>query len=636
MLKPWLLGLVKSALLKAKVALGPLSDWPDADIEAQLFPALRLERPRQASHGDFAVNVSFLAKQTKLPPPVIAQTLLEHLPSHPSTYSCNVVAGFLNFQLSEETLCQSLLGLLNAPSPGQNQSLAQTRLLLEYVSANPTGPLHLGHGRWAALGDSMARIAKHCGATVTTEFYVNDFGQQMGHMANSLWFRSLEQLKLAAWPDPAPYEARGEKFPYYPGEYVITLAQQFLADLENKAFVEALFAQVGPNRVEEEGALNRLKLYCRDAMLTLQKDLLARFGCPFDNWVMESSLHESGEVAATLKTLQASGFVAELDGALWLKSSALGDEKDRVLVKSDGSYTYLTADIAYHHDKFTRKTADGQTAYNQFVDVWGADHHGYIARIKAALQALGHPTEQFEVVLGQLVNLVVDGAKARMGKRKQMLTLEDVLDEVGVDATRFWLVSRSADHTIEFDVDLAASTSDENPVFYTQYAHARACSIIRNAFDPALYSDDQAKAAKTAGLERPTFEALPTTLTPQTYAQWLFAPLKTNDNTADLTPALTPVQAEANERAQTALRELILLLDSFEERVADAGRLHAPNLLARTALDVSAQFHSFYGACRVLSGVSEQTYARLGVVWAVQRVLSTCLGLLGVSAPERM
>jgi arginyl-tRNA synthetase len=570
---------------------------------------IRVEQPKHREHGDYAVNISFLARHTKIAPPLIAEKILPHLAIE--GYDLTVVGGFINFKASECNLLSQLLPILKGEKKaGHNLSKVGERLHLEFVSANPTGPLHLGHGRWAALGDSLRRIWQHNGATVVTEFLVNDYGQQMTNMANTVWFRCLEALNLAPFPSPV----EGEKFPYYPGQYVKELAFEYLEEDAQAQAITFLFEQYGAVRLEtlpSLALLYEMRVLSRDAMLQMQKDLLAKFRTHFDIWQLESSLHESGMVEKTLERLKANGVTYELEKALWIKSTEVGDDKDRVLVKSDGSYTYLTADVAYHDNKFTRPEQ-----FTSIVNIWGADHHGYVSRIKAAMQALGHSPEQLVIILGQLVNLVVEGEKTRMGKRKTMLTLEDVIEEVGVDATRFWLVSRSADSTIEFDVDLATSASDENPVFYTQYAHARACGILRNAFHKSL--DTESGEESPARFTAESYEAFKQNLTAEAWAEALLKPF------------------ESNPQAYQKIRETILLLISFTERVEDSGRVNAPHLIARYALDLSSDFHSLYAACRVLGEDPQQTLARLVLVDVLRLTLAQALELLGVTSPEKM
>lgn len=579
---------------------------------------IKIEVPKNLEHGDYAVNASFLARHTKLAPPVIAQAVvgvLSQLPSYQYMFTWYPIAGFINAKVTEKALLTSLLPILTATKTGfkagQNESKATERILLEFVSANPTGPLHLGHGRWAALGDSLRRVLEHCGATVCAEFYVNDHGQQMTNMANSLWFRCLEQLGIASWPTPVA----DEPFPYYPGEYVTTLAGQFLAEPAQHTQIQAWFNQYGAVRLETmptQEPLLVLRTYSRDAMLTLQQNLLDTLRVRFDSWQFETDLHAQGKVEEALESLKTNGYTYEQDGALWLKSSELGDEKDRVLVKSSGAYTYLAADVANHDKKYKRAEQ-----FNRIMHIWGADHHGYIPRMKAAITALGHPAAYFQVVLGQLVNLVVNGEVTRMGKRKTMLTLHDVVEEVGVDATRFWLVARSADSTIEFDLDLAATASEENPVFYTQYAFARCSGILRQATEPSIHRE-------TGETIQPRFSKaqLASVFEQYTVEDW---------NTA-LFGALAP----AESKAFIAAREIVLALVQFPEKVADAGRVLSPHIIVRYAMDLASQFHSFYNACRVLCEDEQQALARLALVHCIASVLAQSLALLGVSAPEKM
>ncbi len=608
-MKSQLHALLEHAILPLQPLFDACHALEDETWASVIQNGIRVEQPKHREHGDYAVNISFLARHTKMPPPLIAEKLVPYLALE--GYTLTVIGGFINFKASEHRLLKQLLPVLRGEKvAGSNISQQDERLHLEFVSANPTGPLHLGHGRWAALGDSLRRIWQHNGARVVTEFLVNDYGQQMTNMANTVWFRCLEALNLAPFPTPV----EGEKFPYYPGQYVKELAFEYLEEDAQAQAITFMFEQYGAVRLETLPSLELLyemRVLSRNAMLQMQKDLLQKFRTHFDIWQLESSLHESGMVEKTLERLKAKGVTYTLEDALWLKSTEVGDDKDRVLVKSDGSYTYLTADVAYHDNKFTRPEQ-----FTSIVNIWGADHHGYVSRIKAAMQALGHSPEQLVIILGQLVNLVVEGEKTRMGKRKTMLTLEDVIEEVGVDAARFWLVSRSADSTIEFDVDLATSASDENPVFYTQYAHARACGILRNAFNKVL--DTESGEESSARFTAEAYETFKQSLTPETWEEYLLKPF------------------EGNPQAYQKVRETILLLIAFTERVEDAGRVNTPHLIARYALDLSSDFHSLYAACRVLCEDPQQALARLVLVDVLRLTLAQALDLLGVSAPEQM
>jgi arginyl-tRNA synthetase len=629
MIKARILQQVAAALRQAAPGLNGLA------VDEAVLSGLRLERPRNADHGDYAVNVSFLARVTKLPPPQIAARIAAHLPPGDDTLSVSVLGGYLNFTVGERLLREALAGIVREDAPGGNDSLQTERILLEYVSANPTGPLHVGHGRWAALGDSLVRIFRHCGATVTPEFYINDFGFQMEKLAVSLWWRSAECLnEEGALLGSAPGEdfLQGRELPY-PGEFVTELARALLQDATyRQAILEdwSLYRQVGVVGGSESGDINisdlpaweesikaRLIGIAAPRLLADQRQLLDEMRVHFDVWTSEKrAMHESGAVARTLETLRGKDWTYSEEGALWFRSEAFGDEKNRVLQKTDGSYTYLTADIAYHHDKFLRRAPDGQP-YTRILNIWGADHHGYIARLRGAIAALGHDPERFEVLLGQLVNLVVDGERTRMGKRRRMLTLRDVVDEVGVDATRFWMVSKSADSTLDFDVDLAASASSENPVFYVQYAHARCCSIIRNATESAPNVDTgeiHPPAVDSAAFERDV-----QVLTPDALAL-LFDSLP----------------SEGTPSPRVVLKTLLLRLDSFEETVKDAARLRAPHFLTQYMMDLAAQFHSFYGVCRIITPDADTTRVRLILILAIRKTLAQALDLLGVSAPERM
>lgn len=602
MIKQHLLSHLAVALQNAAPDLNNLA------VDEAITSALRLERPRNPEHGDYAVNVSFLARHTKMAPPKIAEAIANHLNDCP--FSVNVMGGYLNFKLSEALLGQSLVGIIQSDSPGRNDSQKSERILLEYVSANPTGPLHIGHGRWAALGDAIIRILRHCGADVTAEFYINDAGVQMGNITTSVYWRCVELLKAEG--DVQASVSMPEALPY-PGEYVLDVARAYLEDSQRKqAFINAIGAQA---ETPDESTLQSIKIFAREFLLADQRDLLATMRVPFENWISEKEyLYDRDVISGTLNRLMEKGYTYEAEDALWFKSTEFGDEKDRVLRKSDGSFTYLTPDIAYHDDKFNRKDEQGNPRYNRIMNIWGADHHGYIPRMRGAIQALGHNPEQFEVLLGQLVNLIVEGERTRMGKRRKMLTLRDVVDEVGVDATRFWMVSKSADSALDFDVDLAASASSENPVFYVQYAHARCCSILRNAVEPAVNVD--------TGETSPPFV--------QVDQLAAFERELTMDTLKPLFDSLT------EPKDQAVLKTLLLLLDGFEDVVRDAARTRSPHFITQYGQDVAAQLHSFYGICRILTPESSLTQARLMLIQAIRKTLAQALELLGVSAPERM
>jgi arginyl-tRNA synthetase len=568
---------------------------------------LNVERPRQTDHGDYAVNVSPLAKFARMAPPQIASIVAEGFApgtAHATDWTLSVIGGYVNFSITEQQLTQSLVRLALQEHPGQNKTFADTRLLMEFVSANPTGPLHIGHGRWVALGDSLSRLFTHCGAHVHKEFYVNDAGKQMRNLGLSLWYRSLEILGKGKMPDPP----EGEKDPFYRGEFVTELAERYLQLPE---FKQQIDTWTSADAEPSDEVIERITELAATDIRKDQDELMAKCRLTFDHYFSEKQdLYAKKEMDTSVEKLKAQGVTYEKDGALWFASTRFGDDQDRVLIKSDGSYTYLTPDIAYHENKYTRDNA----SYNLIMNIWGADHHGYIPRMKAAIQALGHDPAHFEVILGQLVNLIVDGERTRMGKRKKMLTLADLVEEVGVDATRFWMVSKSQDTALDFNVELAKSSSDENPVFYVQYAHARCASILRNAFSPRL--DTLSKEELPPILQEAEWDAFLAALTPASLAT-LFTDLE-------------------NEAAQAPLKELILKLDSFEDRVVDAVRQRSPHIIARYTQELAADFHHFYNVCRILSPDPERTKVRLVIIHTLKRVLAQALDLLGVSAPEKM
>ncbi len=528
--------------------------------EARTVPGV--ERTRNPAHGDYASNVAMtLAKPIKRAPAQIATEIVGFLATGDLVGRVEIAnPGFINLTLTHEALCKAVGDILALGDRyGRCQVGGGERLVLEYVSANPTGPLHVGHGRWAALGSALASLLDWAGYNVHQEFYVNDFGNQLLNLGRSLYYRYHDQPFPAEAPD------------LYGGAYIVEAARAARAiapELEGK---------------DEGEQVQRMTEFGRDYFLAQQREVLDRLGAHFDLWYSERDLHRSGEVGRTLEALRAAGDTYEQDGALWLKSSARGDTEDRVLVRSDGRPTYLAADIAYHWDKLRR-------GFVRLLDIWGADHHGHIARMRAALACLGYDPASLEVVLGQLVKLFRDGHEVRMSKRTgEMITLAELLDEVGVDATRYFLVSRGADTPVEFDLDLARKESAENPVFYVQYAHARICSIWRMASESGQLP---------AALESTPLDAL----------------------------------QEPDER------RLMLALAQFPDEVAGAALAREPHRIARYAQDLATDFHQFYTNCRVIDpDAPATTAARLVLVYATRTVLRNALtGILGISAPERM
>lgn len=557
------------------------------------------ETPKNLEFGDFAVNVSQLARCAKLAPPVIAQTIKDYIKM--DNVSINTVAGFINFKLNAPHLASILRDVCTKKENYGKRELKKSKILLEYVSANPTGPFHIGHGRWAAMGSALANLLSFAGYNVYQEFYVNDAGSQIDNMARSIYLRLRQENGIDV--DFPTDELEIKK--YYPGEYLIQVAKDF-----NEKYAEFYSDNKDIQTYDElkVEAQNLIKDYGKKYMLGLQKQLLNRLNVKFDNYFSETMLYQKDMVKSTLSKMTEKNLTYDEDGALWFKSTEFGDEKDRVLIKNDGKYTYLSPDIAYHINKLER-------GYDKLINIWGADHHGYICRMKAALTGLGYPADALEVLLGQLVNLKIDGEAVRMGKRKKMITLEELVDEVGTDATRYWMTCRDINTTLDFDVELAKSKCDENPVFYVQYAHARACSILRNAFNESMDTvENKIKAPAVSEADAVSFNSLL-----ELYPDEAFAPI-----------------CEADEVSYEATKRLLLKIEEFKGVIESAAEARAPYMLCKYLQELAALFHSFYNVSRVITADLKLTKARLAVVMAFKTVLSTGLTLLGISSPERM
>lgn len=552
-----------------------------AGFEGVNEESLRVETPKHAEFGDFAVNVSPLAKIARMAPPMIAQKIVENIKFEGEM---SIVGGFINFKLAKEQQDGVIKKILSEKENyGRNDFGQGEKVLLEYVSANPTGPFHIGHGRWAAMGSALADVMKFSGYDVFQEFYINDAGNQINCLANSLKIRVLQELGEEANFPTDEIEVKN----YYTGDYLIPVAKKYV--------------EQNPN-ITSDLDIKDLAVFAKAELFALQKELLENFGVNFDRFYSELTLHESGVIGQTIDELKGKGKIYEKDGATWFKSSDYEDDQDRVLIKADGSYTYLAPDIAYHDDKFKRT--------ERLINIWGADHHGYIPRMKAAMEALGHDSSKLEVLLGQLVNLIVDGEQMRMGKRKKMLTLGDLIEDVGVDATRFWMIMRSIDTTLDFDVDLAKSSSDDNPVFYVQYAHARACSILRSAVAERIDTENKIS----------------------------LKPFFTEEEISAIAknPSAIAALSIEDERSIAATKALVMKLEAFESTILSAVKSRAPYMLCRYAQELAADFHQFYTFSRVLNVESELMKSRLALVIAFRQVMETTLKLLGVNAPESM
>lgn len=557
--------------------------------------ALIAEVPKNTQFGDFAVNVSSLAKFAKLPPVKIAELIAENISKE--NFDINVTAGFINFKINNIFLNNILSEILiKKLDYAKNNQGSGKKVILEYVSANPTGPFHIGHGRWAAMGSALANVMKYSGYDVYQEFYINDAGSQIQKLGKSLYIRILQESGInISFPDD---EEQAKNF--YTGEYLIPAAKEFIKEEPEKA--EKIKQDY--NGSFNNDYLKYLSKYARLKMLSRQKELLTNFNTHFDNFFSELTLHESGQVADCIEKLKELNVLYEKDGALWFASSKYGDDQDRVIKKSDGAYTYLTADIAYHYNKLQR-------GFDILLNIWGADHHGYIPRMKAAIEVLGYNPDSLEVLLGQLVNLVMNGEQVRMGKRTKMITLDELIEDVGVDATRYWMIMRSIDTTLDFDIDLAKSKTDENPVFYVQYAHARACSILRHAIEEK-YDVINMTAQKSAI---------------QNFEEKI-EKLKAEDYNI--------IWECGDEKSIETTKKLLLKLEEYKSVVQQAAKNRTPYLLTKYLQELAACFHQFYAFSKVLVDDEKLMLARLSIVKAVILILKSALQLIAVDAPERM
>ena len=555
----------------------------DGTLVMDEAPAAALERPRDEANGDWASTVAMRsAKLAKKSPRDVAQAIVDHIPTNEVIASVEIAGpGFINIRLSDAVL-QGVVREVRAEAEDFGRGTVpegERKINLEYVSANPTGPFHVGHGRWAALGDAMARGMEHAGYDVYEEFYINDHGTQMDVFGNSV---AVRYMQLLGHDVEMPEQCYG-------GSYVADIAQGII-DREGRKYED----------MTDEERMSAFREIAYQEMLDLQHRVMSRMGTTFDRWFSERSLYvedETGEspVSRSLKAMEDKGYVKEEDGAIWFRSSALGDEKDRVMIKANGEMTYFMSDVAYHYDKKMR-------GFDHLINIWGADHHGYVKRCECMLEAWGWPGA-LEIVLGQLVNLYRDGEAVRMSKRTgEMVTLEELIDEVGVDATRYLMLSRSSDQPIDFDIEAAKKKDSSNPVYYVQYAHARICSILRKAADPA-----DAAAAEAGEITM-----------------------------GELAARIIPEDCDLSPLTHESELALMRKMADFGNLVALAARDRAPFRLTHYAQDLAALFHQFYTNCHVLVDDAAVQTARLALVDATRIVLALTLSLLGVSAPEKM
>ncbi len=540
----------------------------DAAVAAGLaareeLPVFVLEVPRDKAHGDLATNAAMqLTKIARKNPRQIAEAILAHLDKEKASILSADIAGpgFINFRLDRSYL-YPVVGQVHEAGDayGRGESTGK-RVEMEFVSANPTGSLHLGHARGAAVGDALCNVLDFAGNEVTREYYINDAGAQVNNLAKSIEARYRQQLgQEAELPEDG-----------YHGEDIVGFAKQLV---EEKG--DSLLS------MDDTERFAFLKAYGLERELGKIKRDLERFRVRFDLWYSETSLYETGLVTDALDALREKGQVYEEEGATWLNTTAYGDDKNRVLIKNDGSYTYLTPDIAYHRDKYGR-------GYDTMINIWGADHHGYIPRMKAAMEALGNDPDKLVVLIAQMVSLFQNGEKVKMSKRTgKAVTMEDLMDEVGVDAIRYFFTMRSMDSHLDFDMDLAVSTSNENPVYYVQYAHARICSILRQAAEQGI-------------------------------------------------SPLPLAEVDLSKLATEHEYDLLLKMAEFPQEIKLAADQHAPHRLVRYVYELASQLHSYYRAERVITEDLAQAHARLALLGAVRTVIANVLRLIGVSAPERM
>lgn len=540
-----------------------------ARVKGQLaygeLPPFVLEEPRERQLGDLATNLAMLlTKQCRKAPREIANIILENMVLTDTWIAKSEIAGpgFINFHLDSSWLTGVIPEVLSLEDKYGSVDIGKgQKLQVEFVSANPTGLLHMGNARGAALGDSLAAILTMAGYDVSREFYINDAGNQIHNFALSLEARYLQQLG-----HDVPFPEAG-----YHGE-----------DLINT--VRMIIEKDGDKYISMEEDLRRESLV-RQALEEKLRDIKATledFGIYYDEWFSEQTLHDSGYVRDTTSELEKKGYIYEKEGALWLKSTLLGDEKDEVLIRSNGVPTYFAADIAYHRHKFQR-------GFHKVINIWGADHHGHVARMKGSMQALGYNPDSLQIILMQLVRLIQGGEIVKMSKRSgQYITLRELMDEVGKDAARFYFILRDPDSPVEFDLDLAKSQSADNPVYYVQYAHARLCSILRQATEQGYDTH------------------------------------------------INPDKKQLSLLSTAEERDLLKKIADLPGEIATSAKMAEPHRLARYVLDLAALFHSFYNSQRVLIEDNDLRIARLGLVKSTKQVLANILGILGVSAPERM
>lgn len=527
----------------------------------ETVPEIKIETPKDPANGDYSSNIAMvLTKLARKNPREIANQIVENLDTNKANVKKVDIAGpgFINFYLDQQYFTEIIkTALTKGETFGQTEERKNESIIVEYVSANPTGDLHIGHARNAAVGDTLSNVLSAAGYDVTREYYINDAGKQIENLAHSIEARYNQALGLdAELPEDGYY-----------GKDIIAIGKD-LAEKHPEIKDEA----------EEERIKTFRKLGLDYEMEKLKQDL-ADFNIHFDNWFSETSLYETNKISAVLDKMTELGYTYEQDGATWLKTTEFGDDKDRVLIKQDGTYTYFLPDIAYHYDKVER-------GFDKLINLFGADHHGYINRLKASLETFGVDSKRLEIQIMQMVRLLQDGVEVKMSKRTgNAITLRDIMDEVGIDAARYFLTMRSPDTHFDFDMELAKKESQDNPVYYAQYAHARISSIIRQAEEKGI----------------------------------------TIDQNVDLSLI-------THEKAFDLLKKIA----EFEPTIVSAAESRSPHRITNYIQDLAAQFHKFYNAEKVLTDDAEKTKAHLALIEAARITLRNALALVGVSAPESM
>lgn len=526
------------------------------------LPEVILETPKDKNHGDYATNMAMqLARIAKKPPRAIAEEIVKQVNQEEASIKSIEIAGpgFINFFMDTSYLTDVVSTIFEQGKHyGETNDGGGEQVQIEFVSANPTGTLHLGHARGAAYGDTLANVMTKAGYEVEREYYINDAGNQIDQLALSIDVRYAQAFgEDKEMPENS-----------YRGQDIIDLANQ-LAEEYGRQFLE----------MQESERLAAFREHGLNHLLEQIKQDLEAFRVPFDTWFSERSLYDENRVTGAVDALRERGYVYESEGAVWFRSTDFGDDKDRVLVKNDGNYTYLTPDIAYHQDKISR-------GFDQVINIWGADHHGYVTRMKAAIQALGYE-DLLDIKITQMVNLFENGEKVKMSKRTgKAVMMKELIDEVGVDATRYFFIMRSNDAHLDFDMDLARSESNDNPVYYVQYAHARICSMLRQAEE--------------------------------------------KDVDIDATPDLSLLTAEKEV-------DLLKRLGDYPQVISEAATRKMPHRIPQYVFDLASDLHSFYNAEKVIDTDNmELTQARIALMQATRVVIEDALNLIGVHAPEKM